>query len=76
MTNFQGGMILLGVEEEMLVGQQCARNRMIMEVLRDYDMLIAWASVLPLMKKINRRVPEFVAAQDYLKTVLFGRVIC
>ncbi|CAK8722321.1 hypothetical protein GCAAIG_11970 [Candidatus Electronema halotolerans] len=74
MTNFQGGMILLGVEEEMLVGQQCARNRMIMEVLRDYDMLIAWASVLPLMKKMNGRKPEFVAAQDYLKTVLHGRI--
>lgn len=62
--------------EKMLAGQRCARNPMIMEVLRDYryaDYRGIRIKVLPLMKKMNGREPEFVAAQDYLKTVLYGR---
>jgi hypothetical protein len=31
--------------------------------------------VLPLMKKINSSAPEFIATQDYLKTVLYGRTV-
>ena len=65
--------------EKMLAGQRCARNPMIMEVLRDYRYadyrgMGIRIKVLPLMKKMNGREPEFVAAQDYLKTVLYGRM--
>jgi len=64
--------------EKMIAGQRCPRNPIIMEVLRDYKYadyrgMGIRTKVLPLMRKANQTEPEFVATQDYLKTVLYGR---
>ncbi len=65
--------------EKMIAGQRCPRNPIIMEVLRDYKYadyrgMGIRTKVLPLMKKMNGREPEFIASQDYLKTVLHSRM--
>lgn len=64
--------------DKMLAGQRCPRNTIIMEVLRDYKYadyrgMGIRTKVLPLMRKANQTEPEFIATQDYLKTVLHRR---
>ncbi len=60
--------------EKMLAGQRSARNNIIVEVLRDYGYVDARGmgvrtKVLPAMKSQGKE-PEFIATEDYLKTIL------
>ncbi len=64
--------------EKMLAGQRCPRNILMMEVLRDYKYadyrgMGIRTKVLPLMRKTNQTEPEFIATQDYLKTILYSK---
>ena len=65
--------------EKMIAGQRSPRNTIIMEVLRDYGYVDfrgmgIRTKVIPLMKKHNHAEPVFEATEDYLKTVLPGKV--
>ncbi|MCI0733907.1 MAG: putative DNA binding domain-containing protein [Methylococcaceae bacterium] len=65
--------------EKMTAGQRSPRNTMIMEVLRDYGYVDfrgmgIRTKVIPLMKKYNHTDPIFQATDDYLKTILPGKM--
>lgn len=62
--------------EKMKAGQRSPRNTIIMEVLRDYGYVDSRGmgirtKVLPLMRKMTGKEPEFELSEDYLKTVLY-----
>lgn len=64
---------------KMVAGQRSPRNTMIMEILRDYGYVDSRGmgvrtKVIPLMKKINLSEPIFESTEDYLKTILPGKV--
>ena len=61
--------------EKMLAGQRSPRNTIIMEVLRDYGYVDhrgmgVRTKVVPLTRAHTGKEPDFVASEDYLKTVL------
>ncbi len=62
--------------EKMKAGQRSPRNTLVMEVLRDYGYVDyrgmgVRAKIMPLTKALSGKDPEFVATEDYLKTVLY-----
>ncbi len=66
--------------EKMILGQRSPRNPIIMEVLRDYGYVDARGmgvrtKIIPLMKKFNHCEPVFELTDDYLKTILFRKVV-
>jgi ATP-dependent DNA helicase RecG len=63
---------------KMIAGQRSPRNTLIMEILRDYGYVDSRGmgvrtKIIPLMKSLNKTVPEFDATEDYLKTVLYKK---
>ncbi|MBP7433394.1 putative DNA binding domain-containing protein [bacterium] len=68
---FQNSMTI----EKMIAGQRCARNPVIVEVLRDYGYVDARGmgirtKVIPLMKKFLNKDPVFKATEDYVSVTL------
>ena len=62
--------------EKMKAGQRSPRNTIIMEVLRDYGYVDyrgmgVRTKIIPLTKAMSGREPEFIATDDYLKTILY-----
>lgn len=62
--------------EKMKAGQRSPRNTIIMEVLRDYGYVDhrgmgVRKKIVPLTKKQTGKEPEFIATEDYLKTILY-----
>ena len=62
--------------EKMKAGQRSPRNTIIMEVLRDYGYVDyrgmgVRTKIVPLTKAMTGKEPEFVASEDYLKTILY-----
>lgn len=69
--SFQNSMTI----EKMIAGQRCARNPIVVEVLRDYGYVDARGmgirtKVIPLMKKFLNRDPVFKATEDYVSVTL------
>lgn len=61
--------------EKMLAGQRSPRNRLIVDVLRDYGYVDARGmgvrnKIVPLLQKQNDAQPEFTATEDYLRLVM------
>jgi len=61
--------------EKMLAGQRTPRNPLIVEVMRDYGYVDARGmgirtKVVPLMKQMNNREPQYILTEDYLKAIL------
>ncbi len=64
--------------KKMIAGQRSARNRLIVEVLRDYGYVDARGmgvrkKIIPLLKECNGTEPEFDATEDYLRVVFHKR---
>lgn len=64
---------------KMIAGQRSPRNTLIMEILRDYGYVDSRGmgvrtKIIPLMKQLNQTDPIFEATDNFLKTVLPGRV--
>ncbi|RAW83596.1 transcriptional regulator [Photorhabdus laumondii subsp. clarkei] len=62
--------------EKMKAGQRSPRNIIVMEVLRDYGYVDyrgmgVRTKIMPLMKALTGKDPEFDLADDHLKTILF-----
>jgi ATP-dependent DNA helicase RecG len=62
--------------EKMKAGQRSPRNTIIMEVLRDYGYVDyrgmgVRTKIVPLMKALTGKEPEFESTDDHLKTVLY-----
>ena len=62
--------------EKMKAGQRSSRNTIVMEVLRDYGYMDyrgmgVRTKIVPLTKALTRNEPDFVASDDYLKTLLY-----
>lgn len=62
--------------EKMKAGQRSPRNTIVMEVLRDYGYVDyrgmgGRTKIVPLTRQLTGKDPEFVATDDYLKTVLY-----
>lgn len=61
--------------EKVLAGQRSARNPVVVEILRDYGYVDARGmgirtKVVPLIKKLSGKAPEFLASDDFFKTTL------
>lgn len=61
--------------DKMIAGQRSPRNPLIVEIMRDYSYVDARGmgirtKVIPQMRAQNGVEPEFIATDDYLKTVL------
>jgi len=61
--------------EKMLAGQRTPRNPLIVEIMRDYGYVDARGmgvrtKVVPLMKQMNNREPQYILTEDYLKAIL------
>ena len=61
--------------EKMIAGQRSLRNRVVVDVLRDYGYIEhrgmgIRTKVIPLMKRLNQTDPIFEATEDYLKITL------
>ncbi|MCF6345074.1 MAG: putative DNA binding domain-containing protein [Thiomicrorhabdus sp.] len=66
--------------EKMLAGQRSPRNPLIVEVLRDYGYVDARGmgvrtKIVPLMKSVNQTEPVFELTDDYLKTILYRKLV-
>lgn len=62
--------------EKMKAGQRSPRNSIIMEVLRDYGYVDARGmgvrtKIMPLVKALSGKEPEFILTEDYLNTILY-----
>ncbi|MDO5680790.1 MAG: putative DNA binding domain-containing protein [Pelistega sp.] len=78
MANFQGGRILLGVDDDGTISgvQRSPRNTIVMEVLRDYGYVDyrgmgVRTKIVPLTRALSGKDPKFELTEDYLKTVLY-----
>jgi len=65
--------------EKMIAGQRTPRNTIIVGILRDYGYIVARGmgirkKIIPLMKQDNHSEPEFIATEDFLKTVLYKKI--
>lgn len=63
--------------EKMKAGQRSPRNPLIVSMLRDYGYVDARGmgvrtKIIPLLKQHNNKEPDFIATDDYLKTVLYA----
>lgn len=61
---------------KMMAGQRSPRNTLIMEVLRDYGYVDfrgmgVRTKIIPLTRKLTGKEPQFIATDDYLKTILY-----
>lgn len=61
--------------EKMLAGQRTPRNPLIVEIMRDYGYVDARGmgvrtKVVPLMKQMNNKEPQYILTEDYLKAIL------
>lgn len=62
--------------EKMKAGQRSPRNTIIMEILRDYGYVDfrgmgVRTKIVPLVRDLSGKEPDFEATEDYLKTVLY-----
>jgi ATP-dependent DNA helicase RecG len=65
--------------EKMKAGQRSPRNPLIVGVMRDYGYVDARGmgvrtKVIPLMRQQNQSDPEFLATEDFLKTILRRKI--
>ena len=62
--------------EKMKAGQRLPRNTIIVDVLRGYGYVDARGmgvrtKIVPLTRALTGKDPEFLATDDYLKTILY-----
>ena len=62
--------------EKMMAGQRSPRNTLVVEVLRDYGYVDSRGmgvrtKIVPLTRKLTGKEPQFIATEDYLRTILY-----
>ena len=73
-----GGLHNSMTVEKMIAGRRCARNNILMEIMRDYGYVDhrgmgIRSKVLPLLKAHKHPEPSFEANEDHLKTTLYRK---
>ena len=73
-----GGLHNSMTVEKMIAGRRCARNNILMEIMRDYGYMDhrgmgIRSKVLPLLKAHKHPEPSFEANEDHLKITLYRK---